>query len=201
MQTNAYLSVGDTGIGGLTIGSGALVKSASSVVLGGTTGSVGQINIDGANSKLQANDFISVGYLGQGTLHVSGGAAVTAAGAGGAGNGEIDIGGNANTVGNATVDGVGSSISVATFAVGNVGNGTLAVTGGGTVTSTNMFFGGNPNGVGNATVDGAGSNLQATVGMFIGNANLSQGTLTVTGGATLIVPTSPSGIPPAASAH
>jgi T5SS/PEP-CTERM-associated repeat protein len=87
------------------------------------------------------------------------------------------------SVGGFTINGPGAFLNDTNqIKVGSSGNGSLAVSGGATASTTGaLYLGLNASGVGQVIVDGLGSSLQAAT-MGIGNSG--QGTLYVSGGAT-----------------
>jgi T5SS/PEP-CTERM-associated repeat protein len=128
------------------------------------------------------DEFI-VGRSGRGTLNIMAGGSVAS------GN-SATIGYDSGSAGVVTVDGGGSTwSSFAYLLVGEYGSGTLAITGGGTV--SNRYDGsiGHYSGsIGFVTVDGPRSTWSNTLDLFVGENGLYPdnsgiGTLSVTGGA------------------
>ena len=80
-----------------------------------------------------------------------------------------------------TVDGTGSTwTNSGSLYVGNCGNGTLNITGGGAVSNTNGYIGYNSGSTGTVTVAGTGSTWTNSGDLDVGN--YGSGTLNITGG-------------------
>ncbi len=97
---------------------------------------------------------LGAGYSGVGTMSISDGRAII--------SGQGLIGYEAGSMGTVTVDGIGSTWTVGTLAVGMRGNGTLNITGGGRVLKDKYsiaFIGSSSGSRGVVTVSGAGSQL------------------------------------------
>ena len=116
---------------------------------------------------------LSVGYSGNGTLHIQNGGIVTTSGStllstfGGAGN--------------ITVDGAGSQlIASGHIDVGNSGPGTLLIQNGGVANSNGGLVGTNAGGIGGVTVTGPGSQWNDSGTLTIGQSGI--GTLTISSG-------------------
>ena len=95
------------------------------------------LEIDGPGSSVTVGGLVDIGRNnnGHGTLNITNGGSLTTTGTGGT----VAIGVNDNTIGIATVDGVGSNITVSGTAglfVGNEGVGTLDITSGASVDTT-----------------------------------------------------------------
>ncbi|WP_168205985.1 S-layer family protein [Geobacter sp. FeAm09] len=138
----------------------------------GTTQTVTKNNI-AYNLTLAATNPLGFGYLGSGTLSITGGATATS---------KVGyLGYLAGSTGAATVSGSGSKwTDNAELYIGYSGAGSLAIANGGTVTNTSYgYIGNNAGSTGSVTVDGAGStwnnsNTQLYVGSF------GSGTLAIT---------------------
>lgn len=117
--------------------SGSAVTTGTFDAYNATGGAATEIVVDGAGSSISANANVTDSSL----IGRSGGAAnlsVTNRGAFHATDGAMTLGAGDNSVGTATVDGLGSTITVAGGSglfVGNEGQGTLNVTNGGSVTA------------------------------------------------------------------
>jgi len=167
------LTVGDTGQGTLTVGSGATVSN-NNAVFGQSAGAIGNATVTGAGTTWTSNFDFYVGYNGTGTLNVQDGGKVS--------NGNSGyLGLNAGGIGNATVTGAGSTWTNAVhFFVGYGGAGTLTVQDGGKVSNTSGYLGMNSGSVGNAMVTGAGSTWTNSGTLDVGRSGT--GTLTVSDG-------------------
>ena len=71
-------NVGYDGVGTLSISNGGLVKSSDEVYIGYNSDSIGTVIVDGAGSELSVRDLITVGYHGNGNLHITNGGLVIA---------------------------------------------------------------------------------------------------------------------------
>lgn len=199
------LTVGGGGVGTLTVSAGGDVTSVDGVIgqLAGADGSAATVT--GAGSTWTGTGTLIVGNFGASELKVLSGGAVTSAAA--------VIGRHSTST--ATVSGSGSSWNTGALSVGGdagdpgtAGNGTLAVSSGGSVTSSAAQLGLNANDSGTATIGGSGSiwdvNGTLSVGfngtgtatvsdnarletawMIIGHNAGSTGSTTVTNGARL----------------
>lgn len=166
------LTVGEAGIGQLTISGGGSVSSTSAI-LGYYGGSSGSASVNGTGSTW-ATGSLTVAEAGSGALAISNGGVVTSTGA-------IKIG--AGATGSVTVDGAGSSLGLnsnAVLSVGEAGNGTLTITNGGSVADVNARVGNVAGATGSVLVDGAGSSWSTANVLFLGFAGT--GTLTVSNG-------------------
>ncbi len=121
-----YLYVGDSGTGTLAVSSGGTLSNYA-FTLGSNAGSHGTATVNGAGATWTLVTGMTVGNNGTGTLTIGNGGAVSAA------SGSGFIGRNAGGTGTLTVDGAGSTWTSATFRVGEVGTGTVNITGGGKV--------------------------------------------------------------------
>lgn len=171
--------VGQDGTGTLTIANGGKVSVATDAVLGYQADGVGTVTVTGAGSIWSAAS-ITVGRLGTGTLNILNGAAVSSTPS------PLTLGEQASGVGAVTVDGAGSTLTVANMTVGNDGAGTLTVSNGAAVTATSFvnYIGQNAGSVGTATITGPGSRLLVqNNGLIVGGAG--NGTLTIADGAVV----------------
>ncbi len=78
--TNEYLRVGRSGNGTLNITNGGAVSSGSGVIGFAGYAAFGEITVDGANSIWTNSSSLRVGFLGDGTLNITGGGLVSVAG-------------------------------------------------------------------------------------------------------------------------
>lgn len=148
------LRVGSAGHGTLNIVDGAVVSSFGSRV-GDSSGATGVVTVDGAGSAWLNDYSLYMGDGGDGTLNVTNGAMVTnrnyfaigyrdggrsrlhiAGGGTVTSNAPVHIATGPGTTGVATVDGPGSTWTIAEWLeVGNGGNGILTITNGGAVST------------------------------------------------------------------
>jgi fibronectin-binding autotransporter adhesin len=192
-----YLTIGDgsqtSGSGTLTVTAGAAltVDTGASLASGSATGSTGTATVsDGGTWTIDGG--LIVGDTGAGTLDIEAGGTVTD-------NGFLTIGGNDGASGAVTVNGIGAVLdtlagaNLASYAgntglaivsdggiwtvgggnlnVGYLGNGTLDIEAGGTVTNdgTYTFAGGSVGGTGTISVQGAGALLDGMAAIVIGS--------------------------------
>jgi T5SS/PEP-CTERM-associated repeat protein/autotransporter-associated beta strand protein len=168
LANTSRLDVGVSGSGQLRLEGGGTIN-ASFGSIGTNTGSFGAVLIDGAGSTWTNQDLLDVGSSGSGTLTILHGGRV--------------IGGLASIglfsgEGSVLVDGAGSSWSNTTLHVGNLGRGTLLISGGGQVNTDFGWVGSGGNGV--VTVDGAGSAWTGMRALNIGAVGV--GTLSIHNG-------------------
>ena len=171
--TTTNLGVGYTGIGSLTISSGA-VHSASGY-LGVNAGSTGSATVTGSSSTWANSGSLYVGSSGTGTLLVSSGGSVS--------DQYGYIGCNSGSVGTVTVDGTGSTwTNEYILSVGGSGNGMLKITRGATVSCNagGSIGGSNSNSTGVVTVDGIGSTWKINDGYPLYVGSVGNGTLNIT---------------------
>jgi T5SS/PEP-CTERM-associated repeat protein len=175
--------VGDGGSGTLSINNHGNVTSTTAEI-GYSSGSNGLVTVNGAGSTW-AGTFLDVGYSGSGTLSITNGGSATAS------SGIYTyIGRSSGSQGMVSVDGAGSNWNVSGgLLVGDFGGGTLSITAGGSVTSTNFgtfndayvaYYSASKSLV---RVDGAGSTWNSTGVNVGGNGN---GTLCITNGGRVI---------------
>ena len=147
------ITVGNVGVGTMTVSGGAELGSASGTVLGSSSDSAGTVTVTGTGSQWSQTGSITVGSSGLGTLNVqSGSALATNAGT---------IGSVAGSFGTANINGTGSIWTLSgTLIVGSGGEGTLTISNGGQVSPiTTTTIGSGATGRGTVTVSGADSRL------------------------------------------
>ncbi|MFO0788977.1 MAG: hypothetical protein U0805_05930 [Pirellulales bacterium] len=133
-----------------------------------------------------------IGENGNGTLQINSGGAVS-------GN-VFQIGSSINAAnpfnGTVTVSGAGSSLGTSTLRIGGKGNGTLNISSGATVTTSNFANVGNSNssGTGSGTVVLSGAGSTWTIGSSLGIGSFGTGTVTLEAGTTLDVVTGGIGV-------
>jgi len=122
------LRVGNSGDGTLSILDGGKVTSVGTSYTAVTANKRGDVTINGANSSWSNNGTLYLGYVGNTTLKVEAGGALS--------NTHGYLGFNSGSSGNATVTGADSTwTSTGEFRVGHLGNGTLNIEDGGSVSS------------------------------------------------------------------
>ncbi|MCL2701181.1 MAG: autotransporter outer membrane beta-barrel domain-containing protein [Phycisphaerae bacterium] len=190
------LYVGYTRTGELHIADGGTVSSSGTNVLGYWEGSSGTVTVDGKGSTWtttgnSSSSFFAVGLLGDGSMTITNGGAVYCEGLGpGYYYNHSYVGSEAGTTGIVLVDGEGSTWgNSGNLYVGNVGNGTLTITNGGTVYNhhgivgqfyTDFGDGVIAHGVGVVTVDGAGSTWTNNGALTVGSTG--EGTVNIING-------------------
>ncbi len=177
---NVY--VGNVGNGSLTVSNGGTVSSVGGYV--GTSGSsVGTVSLNGAGSAWTLSDTLIIGYESSenATVTVSNGAKLQ--------DKIASVGDLAGSSGSVTVSGSGSRWDTVTTGggsyagylnVGRLGNGTLTVSDGGTVTAYQAYLGNESGSSGTVSVAGAGSTLAVTNKLFVGTDG--DGTLQISDG-------------------
>lgn len=176
------LTIGDAGVGTLTIVAGGTVSTAGTGFIGNQGGSDGSVTVSGQDGSgnrstwSNANDLV-IGQAGTGSLTINGGGVVN--------NRDGYIGADSTAVGTVTVSGADSNGRASTWTntgdlyVGYDGAGTLNILAGGRVSNIN----GSINSNSTALISGQGSSWQnsgrLTVGLY------STGTLRIEGGATV----------------
>ena len=193
------ISVGNGGAGTLQITGGATVTGVIGRV-GDDFFSLGTALVDGAGSSWSSSVELSVGLSGSGTLTASNGGALTAPEiiVGKGATGELNVLSGSSVIatllpvrigdlfasnGTINVDGTGSVFtSVGTLFVGNVGTGTLTITDGGSVFTTDLFVADDLGSSGTVVVRGVGASWNVSQTVSLGNGGT--GTLSVLDGAT-----------------
>ncbi|MAT69608.1 MAG: hypothetical protein CMJ58_08795 [Planctomycetaceae bacterium] len=169
------LTVGRAGAAELTVTGGAFLEGLHLLTLGAEETGAGTISVQGPGSSLHANRNITIapvmtiGELGAGALHISGGGvgAISSVSIGHeqGGTGIVTVAGPGSRLDAGVADNTfSSSQSPVSLIVGNRGAGQLLVTGGGQVTSDSLMIAGDPSATGSTGlvhVDGPGSALSA----------------------------------------
>ena len=206
LAVSLNLTVGEFGQGTFNVTGGG-VGQTDELTLGLQNDSMGTVLVDGTGSKLTQGIFATasvVGDFGTGNLTVSNGGfykyAALFVGNNANGNGTvlIESGGTADTlsfggaigneataIGVVTVDGTGSMWTSGSLDIGISGTGTLNITGGGNVTSTQGFVGVSPGGIGTVNVSGTLSTWTLSGTLDVGLDG--NGTLNITTGGTVTV--------------
>ena len=169
--------IGCTAEGTVTVDGGSHLLSDQSHI-GDTAEGTGQVTIDGEGTEWTCDDKLYIGYYGNGTLAITGGALVGA-------DRDSYIGCYTGSTGDVTVDGVGSMWnSNYNIIVGDEGDGMLTITGGGAVSNYSCYIGDNAGSTGQVTVDGAGSTWTNSSYLIVGDNG--SGTLTITNGGAVL---------------
>jgi T5SS/PEP-CTERM-associated repeat protein len=182
MWTNsADLKVGDSGGGTLNILLGGTVSNTGAIV-GVNTGAVGAVTVNGMGSTWTNSSDLIVGQAGDGTLTIQAGGAVS--------NVQGSVGSAIGGVGTATVDGTDSTwTNSGSLTIGGVGSGQLTISNGGVVTDTDGIMGvATTTGNGTVSVTGVGSMWTNSGDLNVGYGGMgflviqSEGKVTATAG-------------------
>jgi T5SS/PEP-CTERM-associated repeat protein len=177
---SAWLSLGASGEGSLTIEDGGLVTVENKASIGDALSGQGTVIVRNSDSVLNILGWMDVGYQGRGSLSILDGGRVTDAGG-------MFVAGHGDGEGHVLVNGANSRLNVGWINVGTRGLGTLLIESGGEATSTSgVHIGENATAVGTITVDGADSRLESSWYIVVG-AN-GDGTLNVLDGAEAVAP-------------
>jgi T5SS/PEP-CTERM-associated repeat protein/autotransporter-associated beta strand protein len=168
------LGVGQSGTGTLTIQTGGTLNTSFGAV-GNLPGSLGRVTVNGAGSSWMNAGSVVVGGQGTGTLTIQDGGTVNSAG----GSVGLSVGSNGTVTvtgpGSSWINGPSGGLNIGSF-----GTGTLTIANGGKVTNITSFPANIGNGAGSqgtVTVTGAGSVWSNSSGLNIGNSGM--GTLTI----------------------
>lgn len=169
--------VGRTGTGTLDIAGGGILATPGAAYLGYDGGSQGTVTVTGANSLFSVNGSLTVGRYGGASLTISNGGKVTNA------TGSIGLGGG--ITGTVLVTGAGSlwDNSGPLTIGGFQGFGFLTIANGGRVNSTSATLGDSLFSEGTVTVTGSGSLWSNSGRLIIGNSEV--GTLTISNGGSV----------------
>ncbi|WP_191907296.1 beta strand repeat-containing protein, partial [Ochrobactrum quorumnocens] len=143
------------------------------LMVGADTGSIGTLSVDGVGSTVAATDTLWVGANGTGTLRVVNGGAVTA--------NVLDIGkkytAGATNNGSVLISGRGSTVTAQTGSIGNAGEGSITLSGGGVLSvGTLTLAGGSANdSKGSLNIGAAPGQAAAAGGTFSGNVVFGPG--------------------------
>jgi fibronectin-binding autotransporter adhesin len=174
--SSGVVSIGqEGGTGSLTISNGGEVTSTEGYI-GTKDGGKGTVTVDGKDSKWASSGGISVGQKGgTGSLTISSGGEVTSTGG--------YIGTKDGVKGTVTVDGKDSKwASSGVVSIGQEGGtGSLTISNGGEVTSTEGYIGTKDGGKGTVTVDGKDSKWANSGGISVGQEG-GTGSLTISNG-------------------
>ncbi|MDH2348942.1 autotransporter domain-containing protein [Bradyrhizobium sp. SSUT77] len=171
------LTVGTQGTGTLTLSNQGQATTAG--VLIGVAGGTGTVSLTG-HSGVSTTGAVNVGFTGTGTLTVASNSFVVSSGGA--------IGNLAGAHGAVTVTGAGSAWSFGAFdlTIGANGTGSLLVSNGGQISSSNGggTLGQAAGSSGTVTVDGAGSSWTTPAFLFVGVGGA--GTMTISNGGVVI---------------
>ncbi len=157
--------------GTLNIHGGGRVECIEAALAPDVSAFVGAVNIDGVNSRFICSSILNIGYLGQGTMAVTGG-------------GRVDclagfVGVFTTMTSTVTVGSNSQWIMADGLFVGFEGRGVLDISGGSLVQDTVGVVGGET-AVGTVNIDGAGTRWLNSGSLEVGSEG--EGTLSITGG-------------------
>ena len=179
LTTGGFISASDDLTGTGTINTGGLVSDVD-LVFDATHGLSQTLTINDnpgqnitVNLTTDGSGAMGAGYGGMGTMSISDGIIIESS--------YSYIGYKSGSVGEVTVDGVGSTwTSSGSLVVGIDGSGTLNITGGGEVSNSYGYIGSGSGSTGEVTVDGVGSTWMNNTELYVGN--FGNGTLNITDG-------------------
>ena len=160
--SDEVIRIGLWGRGTLTIAGGAKVSSKFAGIAFGPA-ATGTVTVTGPESRWDnTGNYVSyIGCYGEGTLTISGGAAVSTQ--------STDIGSEPDSTGLVVVAGAGSTWTNVDLRVGDEGHGTMRITDGGTVSSSGYNrIGTLSNSTGFVAVSGIGAVWTCNGGLFVG---------------------------------
>lgn len=180
LDRNAIIGRGRGSYGEMNIQDGATVNSTKYIspaagIVGSDAGSIGVMNVSGSDSAWNSKGVTVLGDSGKGTLNISDSGTVNTL--------TLRVGNSAGSEGIINVDGSTLDVTGSSY-IGNSGTGTVNIVNSGQVTSSDTNIGG-PGGNGTLVISGAGSifnsNLHTTAGTDVGGT----GQIAVTDGGTL----------------
>jgi T5SS/PEP-CTERM-associated repeat protein len=192
LNVDANFFIGVEGNGFVGVGTGGMVQTTA-VVLGGASGALGTVIVDGAGSTWNTSSDVFIGYSdkGAGKLTVSSGGVFNVVG----GDPRFGVANEAGTKGELDVDGSGSRVSGSRFIAGVDGAATVKITNGGTLDTGDGAIASSPISSGDVLVSDAGSLWNVnSFALYVGGIPLDTGftqggpaTLTVANGGLVLV--------------
>lgn len=187
LWTSGGLAVGaDYGSGSLTITNGGGVKSNTNCYVASGNSATGLVTVDGPGSTWACSGSLTVGYnYGSGTISIAHGGSLSSAAAC---VGSATIAWNSMSL--VTVDGPNSTWVSGNLTIGNHAGGTVTITNGGTVRSTNSYVGYASDYLGASlvTVDAPGSSWNVSNNLYVGCStgfDGGSGRVSITNGGTV----------------
>lgn len=187
LNVQNFFALADHGEGALTVSGGGLLVTQNFTTIAGDSGGVATADITGLGTRWRSGNHVEVGQVGDGTLRIGDGAAVTVAGTtyfgyGGHGTLGLSGGGTLTQTGSASIGSAGYGTAVVTGAKtkwtiqdwtgigsGSGARGSLDVSAGAVVTQTNFTTLGE-GGYGTARVAGAGSRWDSSNWLSVGDS-------------------------------
>jgi T5SS/PEP-CTERM-associated repeat protein len=163
--TTGVFTVGDTGLGGLSIEAGGTAEAPFGLVVANTSGASGSaVDVSGGGSNLQVTGTLVVGDAGSGSLSLSQGASVTA--------GALELATGATGDGDVSLAGTSTTLDVTgALALGGQAAGELSILGGAQMTVAGGVVGSGDSAPGNVDIEGTGSELTINTGTLTVGAN------------------------------
>ena len=173
------MGAGYGGVGTMTVSDGIVVRSTSGHI-GNAAGSSGTVTVDGIGSTWTNADDLYIGDTGSGSLGITGGGTVST-------SKNSFIGRNNGSTGAVMVDGAGSTWNTASLLyIGLMdSNGTLSITNGGRVNSTNSYIRNVTGATETVRVNGPGSTWTNSGELLVGN--YGRATLVISDGGVVSV--------------
>ncbi len=158
------LYVGYNGEGELGVSAGGSVSADQTYIGYGVASSGSVVAEDAGSSFSTGTGNVVIGYSGDGSFHLLGGATAT--------TGVVFVGYNAGSSGSLEIDGAGSQLDASqAVQVGRDGGGSLDITNGGVLNSVGGYVASTD--VGTVNVSGAGSEWNSTLGIQVGGAGIA----------------------------
>jgi len=165
LTATSDLTIGDEGVGSLSVATQAVVNVPDDTLLGAQTTGSGRLTVTGLGSIYDSVDDFTVGVNGAGLVEILSGGAFD--------SNRVTIGDNVASHGTVTVSGDLSRWTASgSIVVGDAGTGRLEIFSGGRVTNTiasGMVVGNIVGSVGSVEVAGVGSVLQLANGLNLGS--------------------------------
>ncbi len=177
LSSTGLFTVGDAGLGSLSIGLGGSVSAASVLVANAASSSGSSADVSGAGSQLNVSGLLQVGAAAAGSMQLANGAVATL--------GTLDAGLSAAAVADISVSGAGTDLTVTGAAtVADDGTGVLSVLNGASFSAQSLTIGNQTDSSGALVVSGDNTTLTVAGQLNIGTA-LGTGDLTVGPGAAV----------------
>jgi len=177
LSTTGSFTVGDAGLGSLSVGLGGTVSAASLLVANAASSSGSSADVSGTGSQLEVSGLLLLGAAASGSLQLDSGASATV--------GSLDAAQSAAAVADISVSGAGTDFTVTGSAtVADDGTGVLSVLDGASFSAQSLTIGNQTDSSGALIVSGDNTTLTVSGSLNIGTA-LGTGDLTVGPGAVV----------------
>jgi T5SS/PEP-CTERM-associated repeat protein len=180
------VAIGDYGQGTFTVSDRGYASTSNWCDIGRSVGGNGSLTVMNTGSKWNTTEYMTVGYVGQGSLTIASGGEVVA-------GTWLAIGYDNMGTGSVNLSGSDSILKVLSsgLTVGRSGSGTLSVENGAQIQSPRGAIAGFPGSIGQATIKGTGSLWSMSNGLYIGkrwdSASGGTGSLVIYEGGTVSV--------------